>query len=41
MLELDHLTVSGYVTFGKQVSLKVKIVSRFTVSKVGYICVIL
>jgi UTP--glucose-1-phosphate uridylyltransferase len=24
MLELDHLTVSGDVTFGKNVSLKVK-----------------
>lgn len=27
MLELDHLTVSGDVTFGKSVSLKVKVTS--------------
>lgn len=30
MLELDHLTVSGDVTFGKNVSLKVK-TGRFKV----------
>lgn len=28
MLELDHLTVSGDVTFGKNVSLKVKLCSQ-------------
>lgn len=29
MLELDHLTVSGDVTFGKNVSLKVNVCSQF------------
>lgn len=30
MLELDHLTVSGDVTFGKNVSLKVKRLTSVT-----------
>lgn len=30
LLELDHLTVSGDVTFGKNVSLKVKVKNIFT-----------